>query len=474
MTDLPDPAAAEAAATDPAAADAAVAAYVQTHRERLLAELFDFLRLRSVSTDPERAGDVRAAAEFVADALTRAGLTAEVHETARHPVVTATSPVVPGAPTVLVYGHYDVQPPDPVELWRHDPFEPTLEDGAIVARGASDDKGQVFAHVKAVEALRELHGGLPLNVRFVIEGEEEIGSPNLAPFLRAHADALRADVAVVSDGAMVAPGTPTLTYGLRGLAYVTVRVRAAGRDLHSGAYGGGVPNALLALATMLASLKDADGRILIDGFYDSVVEVSEEERARLAQVPFDREAFMRGAGVRATPGEAGRGLLERLWARPTLDVHGLGGGFTGAGSKTVIPAEGVAKVSCRLVADQDPEVVVAQLRRHLEAAAPEGVEVEVVAEGLGHPVITPLGHDAVRRTAAALERVWGAPVVYARSGGSIPVVVELERILGAAPVLLDMGLEDDQLHAPNEKFDVVNYLQGIRASAATLLALAAR
>ena len=464
MTDLPDP----------AVADAAVAAYVDEHRDRLLAELFDFLRLRSISTDPERTADVRAAADFVAEALTRAGLTAEVHETARHPVVTASSPLVPGAPTVLVYGHYDVQPADPIEPWRHDPFEPTLEDGAIVARGASDDKGQVFAHVEAVAALRALHGELPLNVRFVVEGEEEIGSPNLAGFLHAHADELRADVAIVSDGAMVAPGTPTLTYGLRGLAYVTVRVKAAGRDLHSGAYGGGVPNALLALATMLASLKGADGRVRVEGFYDDVVEVSDEERARLAQVPFDRAAFMQDAGVRTTPGEAGRELLERLWARPTLDVHGLGGGFTGAGSKTVIPAEGLAKLSCRLVPNQDPEVVVAQLRRHLEAAAPEGIDVEVVAEGLGHPVITPLDHEAVRRTAGALERVWGAPVVYARSGGSIPVVVELERILGAAPVLLDMGLEDDRLHAPNEKFDVINYLNGIRASAATLLALAAR
>jgi acetylornithine deacetylase/succinyl-diaminopimelate desuccinylase-like protein len=469
MTALPD-----RPPADTAAADDAVAAYVEAHRDRLLDELFDFLRIRSISTDPDRAGDVRAAASFVADALRVAGLTAEVHETARHPVVTAHAPHVPGAPTVLVYGHYDVQPPDPLELWRHDPFEPTLEDGAIVARGASDDKGQLFAHVKAVAALRDLYGGLPLNVRFVVEGEEEIGSPNLAPFLRGHADALRSDVAIVSDGAMVAPGTPTLTYGLRGLAYVTVRVRGAERDLHSGAYGGGVPNALLALAGMLASLKDADGRILVEGFYDAVVEVSDEERARLAAVPFDRDAFMRGAGVHATPGERGRGLLERLWARPTLDVHGLGGGFTGAGSKTVIAAEGVAKVSCRLVPNQEPEAVVAQLRRHLEAAAPEGVTVEVVAEGLGHPVVTPLDHDAVRRTAGALERVWGAPVVYARSGGSIPVVVELERILGAVPVLLDMGLEDDRLHAPNEKFDVVNYFQGIRASAATLFALAAR
>jgi amidohydrolase len=459
---------------DLAAADAVVAAYVDAHRDRLLADLFDFLRIPSVSTDPARAGDVRAAAAFAASALGRAGLEAQVHETARHPVVTATSVPVAGAPTVVVYGHYDVQPAEPLELWRHDPFDPVVEDGAILARGASDDKGQVFAHVKAVEALPALFGGLPLNLRFVIEGEEEIGSPNLAGFLGAHREALRADVALVSDGAMVAPGTPTITYGLRGAAYVTVRVRGAGRDLHSGAYGGGVPNALGALATLLASLKDADGRVRVEGFYDAVVEIDDEERARLAQVPFDREAFMRDAGVTATPGEAGRDLLERLWARPTLDVHGLGGGYVGEGGKTVIAAEGVAKVSCRLVPDQDPEVVVAQLRRHLEAAAPEGVAVEVTAESAGHPVITPLDHDAVRRTAAALERVWGRPVVYARSGGSIPVVVDLERLLGAAPVLLDMGLEDDRLHAPNEKFDVVNYLQGIRASAATLVALAAR
>ncbi|MDF1524383.1 MAG: M20/M25/M40 family metallo-hydrolase, partial [Trueperaceae bacterium] len=344
----------------------------------------------------------------------------------------------------------------------------------LIARGISDNKAELISRICAIRAIQAARDEFPINIKWIIEGEEEIGSPHLAGFLAAHREALRADVAIVSDGAMVAPGTPTITYGLRGLAYVTVRVRAAGRDLHSGAYGGGVPNALGALATLLASLKDADGRVSVEGFYDAVVEIDEEERARLAQVPFDREAFMRDAGVTATPGEAGRDLLERLWARPTLDVHGLGGGFTGAGSKTVIAAEGVAKVSCRLVADQDPEVVVAQLRRHLEAAAPAGVEVEVTAEGLGHPVITPLDHDAVRRTADALERVWGRPVVYARSGGSIPVVVELERVLGATPVLLDMGLEDDRLHAPNEKFEVVNYLLGIRASAATLLALAAR
>lgn len=452
--------------------DDRVERHVEARRERLIGELLDFLRIPSVSTDPSRVGDVARAAEFVAEALRRAGLHAEVHPTAGHPVVTGATPPRPGAPTVLIYGHYDVQPAEPLTAWTTPPFEPTVEDGRIRARGASDDKGQVYAHVKAVEALRDVDGGWPLNVRFVVEGEEEIGSPHLAGFLRDHRDELTADVALVSDGAMVAPETPTITYGLRGLAYLTVRVRAAGRDLHSGAYGGGVPNALLALCGMLASLKDADGRVTVPGFYDDVRPIDAEERRRMAAVPFDRDAFMRDAGVSATPGEAGHDLLERLWARPTLDVHGLGGGFVGEGAKTVIPAEGVAKVSCRLVADQDPRRVADAVRAHLLRVAPAGVDVEVTVESLGEPALTPLDHPAVGAVARALTAVWGRPVVYARTGGSIPVVVELQRILGAVPVLLDMGLEDDRLHAPDEKFEVHNYLQGIRASAAALVELA--
>ncbi|MDA0699674.1 MAG: dipeptidase [bacterium] len=459
-------------AVDAGRALEAVAGYVRTHESRLLGELIELLRIPSISTDPTRIDDMQRAAEYLAAALERAGLDAAVRPTPGHPVVTAVSPHVAGAPTVLVYGHYDVQPAEPLAAWHHPPFDPVVVDGKILARGASDDKGQLFAHVKAVEALRDLHGGLPLNVKFVVEGEEEIGSPNLAAFLREHRDTLAADVALVSDGAMVARGTPTITYGLRGLTYVTVTVRSATGDLHSGAFGGGVPNALNALCTMIASLKDGDGRVQVAGFYDDVVDVSDEERRRFAAVPFDRAAFMERAGVTATPGEAGYGLLERLWARPTLDVHGLAGGFTGEGSKTVISATGVAKLSCRLVANQDPNRVFALLRRHLEAHAPAGVAVEVAAEGLGEPALTPLDHPAVRATARALEAVWGRPAAYARSGGSIPVVVELERILGAVPVMLDMGLEDDRLHAPNEKFDVHHYLQGVRAAAATLQALA--
>jgi len=446
--------------------------YVVAHQDRLLQELLTYLRIPSVSTDPRRVSDVRAAAAFSAQALARLGLDAAVHETAGHPVVVAHGPVVPGAARVLIYGHYDVQPVEPLELWQADPFEPTVEDGGIIARGASDDKGQVYAHVKGVEALLAVDGALPVNVTFLIEGEEEIGSPHLPAFVAQHAERLAADVVVISDGAMVAPGVPTITYGLRGLTYVTVRVRSAGRDLHSGAYGGGVPNALDALARLLAGLKDDHGRVLVAGFYDDVRELDEEERAAFAHVPFDEAAFRADAGVDATPGEAGYTLLERLWARPTLDVNGLSGGFQGAGAKTVIAAEAMAKVSCRLVPDQDPRDVLVKLRAHLQANAPAGVSVEVETEGFGHPAMTPLDAASVAAASAALRSVWGRDPVFARSGGSIPIVSDFQRLLGAEPLLVGFGREDDRAHAPNEKFAVRDYLQGVRVSAALLRALA--
>jgi len=446
--------------------------YVDREQERLVAELLDYLRIPSVSTDPQRRDDVRAAATFSAAALERIGFDAHVHETGGHPVVVAHGPSVAGAPRVLIYGHYDVQPAEPLALWHADPFEPTLQDGVIVARGASDDKGQVYAHIKGVEALLASVGSLPVNVTFLIEGEEEIGSPNLAAFVRDHAEALAADVVVISDGAMVAPGVPTITYGLRGLTYVTLRVQAAGRDLHSGAYGGGVPNALDALARILTSLKDADGRIVIEGFYDDVRPLSDGERAALASVPFDEAAFAADAGVSATPGEPGYSLVERLWARPTLDVNGLAGGFSGDGAKTVIAAHAMAKVSCRLVPDQDPEKVLAALTAHVQRVAPPGVQVEVSAEGLGHPAMTPLDATSVAAARNALEQVWGRAPVFARSGGSIPIVADFQRILGCQPLLVGFGQEDDRAHAPNEKFAVRDYLQGVRVSAALLAALA--
>jgi acetylornithine deacetylase/succinyl-diaminopimelate desuccinylase-like protein len=446
--------------------------YVTQAQDRLLEELFAYLRIPSVSTDPARADDTRRAAEFTAAALERAGLAATVHESARHPIVTAVGPHVPDAPTVLVYGHYDVQPPDPIDAWTTSAFEPHVRDGVIVARGASDDKGQVYAHIKGVEALLAVDGGLPLNVKFVIEGEEEIGSPNLPAFLEAERERLAADVVVISDGAMVAPETPTITYGLKGLAYATLFARGAGRDLHSGAYGGGVPNVLNALAVMLASLHDADGRVAVEGFYDDVKDLDDAERAQIARAPFSVEGFMTDTGVRATPGERGYTLLERLWARPTLDVNGLSGGFQGNGSKTVIAAEGMAKLSARLVPNQDPHDVFAKIERHLLAAAPEGIDVRLQLEGAGKPAMTPLHSPSVQAAGEALRTVWGKDPVFARSGGTIPVVAEFQRVLGAHPVLIGFGLESDRAHSPNEKFDVVNYLNAVRVSAELLRALA--
>ncbi len=461
-----------AAATSGSLRAMTVDQYVVAQRDRLLEELLAYLRIPSVSTDPGHATDVRAAAEFSAAALARLGFDAQIHDTPGHPVVVAHGPALPGAPRVLIYGHYDVQPVEPLELWDADPFEPTLSDTTITARGASDDKGQIYAHVKGVEALLAVHGALPVNLTFVIEGEEEIGSPNLSAFVAEHAERLAADVVVISDGAMVAPGIPTITYGLRGLTYVTVRVRAAGRDLHSGAYGGGVPNALDALARLLAGLKDEHGRVQVPGFYDDVSALSDAERAAMARVPFDEAAFRADAGVSATPGEAGYSLVERIWARPTLDVNGLSGGFQGEGAKTVIAAEAMAKVSCRLVPDQDPQDVFAKLRAHLQASATEGVSVEVRAEGLAPAAMTPLDAPSVAAARAALLQVWGREPVFARSGGSIPIVAEFQRLLGAEPLLIGFGQEDDRAHAPNERFAVHDYLQGVRVSAALLQALA--
>ncbi|MDZ7800771.1 MAG: dipeptidase [Trueperaceae bacterium] len=443
-----------------------------SERSRFEAELFTFLRIPSISTDPDRAEQVRHAAAWLRDDLAGMGFEAELLETARHPVVVAHRQVSPSLPTVLIYGHYDVQPPDPVEAWDTDPFDPTVRDGAVVARGASDDKGQVFAHVKGVQALLAAEGELPVNVTFLIEGEEEIGSPNLAAVLEEHADRLAADVVVVSDGAMLPGRVPTLTYGLRGMTYVEVRVRTAARDLHSGAYGGAVPNAAHALAVILAGLKDANGRITVPGFYDDVREITDEERAQFARVEFDRDAFMRDAGVRATPGEAGRDVRERLWARPTLDVNGLGGGFQGEGSKTVIPAEAFAKVSCRLVPDQDPHTITEALRAHLRALAPEGAEVEVTELNAGAWALSPLDGRAVQAAAAAIRRVDGRDPAFVRTGGTIPVVSDFQRLLGAEVVLVDMGLEEDRIHSPNEKFDLDLYHRGIRLSAEVLRALA--
>lgn len=446
--------------------------YLTDNQQRQLEELLELLSIPSVSTDSAHQGDVRTAATFIRDKLETAGLSAQVMDTARHPVVYADYQAADDAPTVLVYGHYDVQPPDPLELWESPPFEPMLKDGMVVARGASDDKGQVYAHIKGAEALLAADGKLPVNLKFLIEGEEEIGSPNLAAFIEANRELLAADIILISDGSMIAPNTPTITYGLKGLAYIEVRVKGAAMDLHSGGYGGGVPNPINSLARMIAALHDDNGRVAVPGFYDEVLEISEEERAAYDRVPFDEREFAEELNLNATPGEGGYGLLERLWARPTLDCNGIGGGFQGEGAKTVIPAVATAKISCRLVPNQTPEDITRKLGDYLKEIAPTGVTVEVTDLHGGYPALTPLDSPAVQAAAKALREVYDREPIFARTGGSIPVVGIFQKLLKADVVLVGFGSENDRIHSPNEKFDLENYYRGIETSAAMLKAFA--
>jgi acetylornithine deacetylase/succinyl-diaminopimelate desuccinylase-like protein len=446
--------------------------YLAQHRQRHLDELLDLLRIPSVSAEPEYAGDVRRAAEFLRTRFQELGFACEVHETAGLPLVLAERRVSGDAPTVLIYGHYDVQPADPLELWDRPPFEAAVVDGKIVARGASDDKGQVYAHVKGAEALLAQHPDAALNIVFLVEGEEEVSSPNLEPFIRANLERLAADVVLISDGSMLGPDKPSLNYGLRGISYIEARVRAANRDLHSGAYGGAVPNAINVLARMIAALHDEQGRVAVPGFYDRVREIDDNERAALAALPFDADDYLGNVGVTASPGEVGYSVLERLWTRPTLDVNGIGGGFQGDGSKTVIAAGAMAKISCRLVPDQDPDEITRLLTEHLERLAPAGVEVEVIDLHGGWPAVVALDSSAIVTAGDAVEAVWGKRPALVRTGGSIPVVSTFQQALGADVVMLDMGLETDRIHAPNEHFALDNYYRGIHVSAELLRRLA--
>jgi len=421
-----------------------------------LSPLLEWLAIPSVSTDPARKEDVRRAALWLEERLKALGFRTELHETPLHPILYAER-LLEGAPTVLLYGHYDVQPPDPLELWETPPFSPTVREGRLYARGASDDKGQLFAHVAALEGLKA-----PVSIKFLVEGEEEIGSPSLLPFVRGNRERLKADAVLISDGAMFAPGVPTLTYGLRGLCYLEVRLFGARRDLHSGAFGGVAPNPIQALGWILARLKDEGaGRVLIPGFYEKVRPVPQEEKALWPAL--DEEALKRELGVEVLPGEEGYGPLERLWARPTLDPNGVWGGYQGEGSKTVIPKEAGMKLSMRLVPDQDPEEVAELAEAHLRALLPPGYRLEVKRLHGGKPVLTDPFSPPMRLMAKALEEVWGRPPVYAREGGTIPVVAELKEALGAPIVLLGLGLPDDNLHAPNEKLDLVNLEKGVAA-----------
>ena len=443
--------------------------YLTENREKFVQELFELLEIPSVSTDPNRAGEVKRCAEAVARQLKQAGVEGvEVIPTEGHPVVYGEWLHAPGKPTVVIYGHYDVQPEDPIDLWTSPPFKPTVRDGKVYARGATDDKGQMLAHVKAVETLLKSEGRLPLNVKFVIEGEEEIGSRHLAPFLEANKAKVQGDLLIVSDSAMFAPGMPSIVYGLRGLSYVQVDIKGADSDLHSGVFGGAVPNPAFELTKIIAQLKDEDGRILVPGFYDKVVDLLPEERKAYANLPFNDEDFRQELNVKGLSGEVGYSVLEQRTARPTLEINGMLSGWTGPGAKTVLPSKAMAKISCRLVPDQDPVEITELLAKHIESLCSDKVECQVTKVHGGRPWLTPITHPALALANDAVKKVFGKDALFVREGGSIPIVVDFERILGMPGILVGFGLNSENLHAPDEHFDLQNYHTGIELSAELL------
>ncbi len=430
---------------------------------RFVEELKALLRIPSISTLPEHKGDCRLAAESLAAELKRIGMEhVRLIETQGHPLVYGDWLHATGKPTALVYGHYDVQPPDPLDEWLSPPFEPTERDGNIYARGAVDDKGQVVAQVKALESLLAATGKLPINVRVIFEGEEEVGGEGIADFVASRPPELKADFALVSDTELFAPGLPTLCVGLRGMIYTELEVRSSRTDLHSGVYGGTAPNSFVSLAQILAKLKDEEGKILIPGFYDDVIPPSAEELATWKKLPFDEEHYrISEVGSKQLVGEKGYTVLERTWARPTLDVHGIPGGFTGAGAKTVIPAKATAKVSMRLVPGMTPAKAFALYKSYVEKIAPAGVDVEVRLIHSGDPCVVAVNNPYIQAATRALHEVWSKDTVFIRSGGSIPIVGDFDRHLGLPSVMMGFGLPDDNLHAPNEKFHLKNFELGI-------------
>lgn len=437
-----------------------------------LAEFFDFLRFPSISTDSRHRDDVRRCAEFLATKCRSMGLRTELHETPGHPILVASSVPKPGRPTVLIYGHYDVQPVDPVSEWDTPPFEPTLVGDKIYARGATDNKGQHFAHLLGVEAALKAHGDLPVNVVFLIEGEEEIGSPNLAPFLANHRELLKCDVCAVSDTGMIGAGIPTMTYGLRGIACLEFKIHGPVRDLHSGVYGGAVPNPATMISRVIASLHDAEGRIRIPGFYDRVLPLESWEREMWASLPDGDAATLDETGAPGLWGEAGYTSLERRWGRPTAEVNGIGGGYQGEGSKTVIGREAMAKLSFRLVPDQNPQEILELAAAHLKSVCPPSCRIEVELGHWGPAYVmdphSPYGKAAQR----ALVRAFSGEPRLIREGGSIPIIQAIKDTLGVDSLLLGLALPDCQIHSPNENFTVTNFEAGIRLNQALLEELA--
>jgi acetylornithine deacetylase/succinyl-diaminopimelate desuccinylase-like protein len=438
-----------------------IKSYIQKNQQRFLDELFVLLRIPSVSADPKYAPDVIRTAEAVSERLRAAGAEhVEIMPTGGHPMVYGEKIIDPKLPTVLVYGHYDVQPADPLELWHTPPFEPVVRDGNIYARGACDDKGQMFMHVKAFELMMQTES-LPCNIKFMIEGEEEIGSSNLGPFIRKYKDKLKADVILISDTSIIANDTPSITVGLRGLTYVEVEITGPNVDLHSGVYGGAVANPINTLCKMIASLHDADNRITIPGFYDKVKTVSKEERAEMDKAPFNLNDYKKHLDIGDVWGEKGYTTRERTSIRPTLDVNGIWGGYTGEGAKTVLPSKAFAKISMRLVPGQDSDEITALFHKHFESIAPPSVKVVVRPHHGGNPVVVPTDTIAYKAASKAMEESFGKKPIPAREGGSIPIVALFEDVLGLKSILMGFGLDSDAIHSPNEHYGVFNYLKGI-------------
>jgi acetylornithine deacetylase/succinyl-diaminopimelate desuccinylase-like protein len=435
--------------------------YIASNKDRFLAELFDWLRIPSISADSRHKDDVRKAAEFLNEKLLSAGADkAEVCETKGHPIVYAEKMKDPSFPTVLVYGHYDVQPADPLDLWNSPPFEPVIKDGKIYARGSCDDKGQVYMHVKAFETMIK-HNSLPCNVKFMVEGEEEVGSDNLGVFVKANKQKLKADIILISDTALISLDHPSITTGLRGLSYMEVEVTGANRDLHSGVYGGAVANPINVLCQMIASLHDQNGRITIPGFYDKVASLSDAERKAINQAPFDLDEYKKELGIDEVLGEKGFSTLERTGIRPTLDVNGIWGGYTGEGAKTVLPSKAHAKISMRLVPNQVSAEITELFTKHFRSIAPKSVDVKVIAHHGGEPAVTPTNSKAFKAASDAFGEVWGKTPIPTRDGGSIPIVALFKKELGLDTVLMGFGLDSDAIHSPNEHYGVENFMRGI-------------
>jgi acetylornithine deacetylase/succinyl-diaminopimelate desuccinylase-like protein len=440
--------------------------FINVNRERYLEELTAFLAIPSISALPAHAADVKRCADWCADEMRRVGLqNVRLFDTPGYPVVYGDWLGAPGAPTILFYGHYDVQPVDPLELWETPPFEAAVRDGEIFARGSADDKGQVFMHFKAVEAHLKKNGRLPVNIKFILEGEEEVGSVNLDNFVRDHKQELSADVVVISDSPMFARGVPSICYGLRGLVYFQIDLRGSSTDLHSGSFGGAVVNPALALCQMMAQMKDRGGRIKIPGFYDDVVPLTDEERKAWETLPFNEKKYKKDFGIPKTFGESGYSTLERTWARPTFEINGLLSGFTGEGAKTVLPAVAMAKVSMRLVPNQHPDKIATLFEAHVRGIAPKTVDVKITRMHGGKPWMTAYDNPFVQAAARAIEKGFGRRPVFTREGGSIPVVSTFQEELGLPSVLFGVGLPDENAHAPNEKLDVGNFYGGIISSA---------